>query len=117
MQNRRDKTRYSLRLMVRYDSGEHHGTGLTVDLSSKSARVELDHHLAVGTAVRLFVNWPARLAGKLPLQLRVKGRVIKTDQRGAVVLFESHEFVVATRANDPGQVDRTAQKVSPQPAV
>jgi hypothetical protein len=93
----RANTRYPLRLFVTYETQRQRGVGMSVDLSSKGARLKLDRVLPVGAHVRVDINWPIKLTPSVPLRLRLDGRVIRTDHQHTAVCFRRHLFITAGR--------------------
>jgi hypothetical protein len=97
MENGRPRS-YPLRLAVHYQTRDGHtGTGVIIDITSRSARMELERCLPILTEMRLWVAWPVKLNNTTPLQLRMNARVISVDDRYTTVLFGSHEFVTVAR--------------------
>lgn len=85
--DRRASYRYSIDLPVQYEIGRgdqaQSGKGRVVNMSSTGLLVESDHPASRGTAIRLRVEWPARLNNSVPLSLHIEGRTVRAD--GAVV--------------------------------
>jgi hypothetical protein len=68
-----------------------------VEISSRSARLELDSRQSLLGEMRLYVAWPVKLNNSIPLHLRVNARVVRTDHQYTVVAFSSYEFVTVGR--------------------
>jgi hypothetical protein len=102
MFNRRARERYPLRLALEYLTrhGER-GTGFIIDISSRSARVELDRPHPILTEMRLNIEWPVKLNNVTALHLRMSARVDKVHQGYSILVFKTYEFVTAGRAHFP----------------
>jgi len=48
----------------------------------------------MGSRIRLSVDWPVALDGKLPLQFIVTGHVVRIAENHFGVLFHHHEFCI-----------------------
>ena len=68
------------------------GTGRTTDLSDEAVRFENDGKLPRGVEVELRIAWPFRLQSVCPLELVVRGPVVRTGTDGAVLKMKSYEF-------------------------
>lgn len=69
-----------------------HGTGRTLDISSRGMLLATEQCLRAGKRVEVSVNWPASLEGGCPLKFVALGRVVRSDERGVAVRVEQHEF-------------------------
>ena len=93
---RRHDRRYALDLQLRYKVTRgkqvlRTGTGRTTDISSRGVAFVTDQPLPLRNTAELWVDWPRTLNG-CPLRLIVRGRVVRSDQRGAAVRILRHEF-------------------------
>jgi hypothetical protein len=70
----------------------YYGSGRTKDLSEDGVRFENDHDVPEDTEIELRVSWPVRLQDRCPLELVIRGPVIRVDRRGTVIHIESCEF-------------------------
>ena len=72
------------------------GSGRTIDLSSRGARILTDMHLPAGAKVELCIAWPAVLHDKVALNLFVSGQVIRSGEAGsenyAAIAFHRYLF-------------------------
>ena len=93
---RRLSRRFPLELLVRYRTAGRKryvaGDGLAVNISSGGALVISKHEVRVGTRVKLSIEWPSLLEGRIPLQLVTLSRVVRTAGAGFAVRFERHQF-------------------------
>jgi hypothetical protein len=103
--DRRNKIRYPLELSLRYQAilpNLHYGPferGRTVNFASHSFLVSTDALVPMmGAKVRVRVDWPVALDGKLPLQFIVAGRVARIAGNNFAVVFNRHEFRVMKKA-------------------
>ena len=102
---RRNKIRYPLALSLRYQAilpNLHYGPferGRTVNFASHSFLVSTDKLVPMmGASIRVRVDWPVALDGKLPLQFIVTGRVARIAGNNFAVVFNRHEFRVVKKA-------------------
>jgi len=70
----------------------HVGEGKTLNISSAGALFTTQTALPEKQLVELAVSWPARLNGLLPLNLVIRGRVIRSHQTQAAVRIEQYDF-------------------------
>ena len=94
--DRRANRRYAFEMPLRflYQSGDLRrlGCGDTVDLSRKGIRFVSDDPPPHDTDVELRIEWPFLLQNVCPLELRVWGRVLRSDGQGTVVRMSKYEF-------------------------
>jgi hypothetical protein len=62
------------------------------DISSGGVRFTSSELLAPGTKVELSIDWPVLLDGACRLQLKGRGRVLRSDEHGIAIKIERHEF-------------------------
>jgi hypothetical protein len=103
--DRRTNQRYAFEMPLRflYRSGESRclGRGQTVDLSRKGIRFVSDDPPPCDTDIELRVEWPFLLQDICPLELRVWGRVERSDDEGTVIRMNKYEFhTVGARSFD-----------------
>jgi hypothetical protein len=96
MSDRRKEWRYALGLPLDYRtvSGQT-GVGVAIDMTSRTARVQLDRVHPISTALRLYVAWPVKLNNVTPLRLRLDAQIMEVDGARAVVTFRKYEFLTA----------------------
>ena len=101
---RRSKTRFPIALQIRYrtfGTPEFSGSGKTVNLSSQGIFIAAkgQHELSVGAGVEILADWPVLLDGTTPLQLKVLGRVVRSDTSGFAVSFtnKNTEFQITKK--------------------
>lgn len=94
--DRRASYRYSFDLPVQYDIGRgdqaQSGKGRVVNMSSTGLLVESDRAASCGTAIRLQVEWPARLNNSVPLSLHIEGRTVRAHGSLVAVRILKSEF-------------------------
>jgi hypothetical protein len=94
--DRRADRRYAfempLRFFYRSGSSQYEGRGHSKDLCGKGVRFASDDPPPRDTAVELRIEWPFLLQGVCPLELRVWGRTLRSDDRGTVVRMNRYEF-------------------------
>jgi len=94
--DRRADRRYAFELPLHFlcQSGgaPYSGSGQTKDLGRKGICFVSDNPPPQDTDVELRIEWPFLLQGVCPLELRVWGRVLRSDGEGAVVRMTKHEF-------------------------
>ncbi len=98
---RRAKSRYPLKLNVRYQTlgmaGPVAGTGETTNVSSSGVFVTSSTSIREGTRVRVVIEWPSLLNGTTPLQLITIGTVVWCRDSGFAIAFEGYQFRTAGR--------------------
>jgi hypothetical protein len=104
--DRRADQRYACEMPLRffYPSGgsQHAGGGYTKDLGRKGIRFVSDDPPPKDTDLELRIEWPFLLQNVCPLELRVWGRVLRSDVRGTVVRLSRYEFhTCGARSFDP----------------
>src|SRR5262245_41169985 len=97
--DRREAARYPLQMRLRYQvtEGTHpvwRGTGMTVDISRAGIRFRTGRDLPVFAHLEVAIEWPVRFGGMYPIELRVTGTVVRSDDDGVVVVMSSREFQV-----------------------
>ena len=84
-------------LPVRYQSlGKTRvaGTGTTVAIGRRLAVFVARHPLVAGSEVELFIDWPAKLMERTPLQVYVRGTVRGSEGRFTHVAVKSYVFKI-----------------------
>jgi hypothetical protein len=113
---RRSKVRYPIRLSVRYRGlgrmGGVVGVGQTLDLSSSGILVESPHQqeVSVGSRLEVGVEWPVMLDGTSPLQVVVRGRVVRSGMFRFAVSFQGYQF--RTMKRPMGTLSRTQRPLT-----
>ena len=84
----------SLELRFSYRSGNiiYIGTGRTKNLTDTTVCIETDQDVCSGTDVELRITWPARLQSVCPLELVVRGPLVKQSGGVSILHMESYEF-------------------------
>jgi hypothetical protein len=80
---------------VRYrllEEPRHDGFGTALNASSTGIAFECDRPLPVDARIELSVNWPVPFAGASPLQLELKGRVVRCEGTRVACAIERFEF-------------------------
>jgi len=108
MEDRRAQSRYPVKLELRCKPVGSEATwlGKTADMSSNGVRFSIGRELAIGVTVELRVKWPTTLSETSPLELVLKGRVIRCDGNGMVI--QTHHYAFGTRKM------RTIQESKPE---
>jgi hypothetical protein len=102
--DRRKSRRYPIALKLRYViKSAKPGNGEVSDISSGGVRFFADRPLPVGKVIEINVPWPFLLEGRCRLQLRMRGRVVRSNAKGTAVKIHTHEFrtVGSHPAEDP----------------
>ena len=90
-----------LRFWCQMAGAQYTGTGRTKDLSRKGACFVADNPPPQATEVELCIEWPFLLQDVCPLELRLWGRVLRSDELGTVVRMSRYEFrTFGTRSFD-----------------
>lgn len=95
--NRRLHQRYPIELDLRYKLIHGRqvlnvGVGKTHDISTKGVFFSADQALPSGLDVELSMDWPLRLGGLCPLQLKIAGKVLRSGELGTAVQITHYEF-------------------------
>jgi hypothetical protein len=106
--DRRSNRRYSFEMPLRflYRRGESRclGSGRTKDLGRKGIRFVSDDPPPQNAEVELRIDWPFLLQNVCPLELRVWGRVLRSDGQGTVIRMSRYEFrTYGERSFDHGE--------------
>src|SRR4051812_29529994 len=87
--DRRSDCRYELQLELRFCYESHSvtciGSGYTIDLSHGGIRFWTDAPPPVEQPVELHIKWPFLLQGVCPLELLVRGTVLRSEIRASIV--------------------------------
>ena len=112
---RRSHWRYDVGLNLRYRvlgrRFRQQGTGRTCNMSKGGICFRADQSLPEGRRVELSIDWPVRLDGLCPLQLRITGTVVRTSEMSTVIKTTRYEFCpragasVALRQGADGSID------------
>jgi hypothetical protein len=101
--DRRVDKRYEIQLDVRWKLVRRQrvlesGAGYTVDLSSGGILFEAGRQLPAGFRVELAVSWPIMLRSVSPLQLVVRGKIMRSQDGRTAIRMQQHEFRTAGQA-------------------
>jgi hypothetical protein len=78
------------------------GLGRTVNLSAGGVLFESDQVLDAGMRIELVIAWPVRLNDALNLNLRVSGRVARSNGNAHAMRIREHEFCLRGRYRPAG---------------
>jgi hypothetical protein len=70
------------------------GTGLAVAMGRRMAIFIAQNPLVAGSQVELFIDWPAKLSERTPLQVYVRGTVRWSEGRCTFVAVKSYTFKI-----------------------
>jgi hypothetical protein len=105
--DRRKHIRFPMVLKLLYSLGTGEwAEGTLINISSRGILFQGCGKLPVGKRLEISVKWPFLLEGDTPLQLRVRGRVVRSDSRETAVMTLAHEFRTVAR-----------KRAAPKPAV
>jgi hypothetical protein len=107
--DRRSHQRYPVELDLRYKLSYgrqtlNRGLGKTRDISTKGVFFRADQPLPKGRDVELSMDWPVRLGGLCPLQLKIAGKVVRSGASGTAVRIKNYEL--RTRGIRPLSAER-----------
>lgn len=96
--DRRSDRRYDLRLPMRYKllRGRrvlHEGTGYTSNVGRGGIAFTAGRFLPSGLAIEISIQWPVLLRGHESIELRVGGRIARSDGEDAAVRANWFDFV------------------------
>ena len=97
---RRLHQRYTISLNVEYKQLDRRrvqcqGFCGTIDISSRGVLLDLEHTRPSLRSIELSIRWPFLLGGSIPLQLKVRGHIVRNDGNNIAVEFHQHEFCTA----------------------
>lgn len=100
--DRRFSRRYPISVDLEYKAAGNDGMiiegfGRTLNLSASGVLFEADQPLRPGMRIELSIAWPALLNGSLALNLRVCGRVARSDGNTYAIRIREHEFCLRGR--------------------
>jgi hypothetical protein len=117
--DRRADRRYPILLDLRWrlmhrkrvlDTGE----GSTLDLSSGGVRFESSRTLPLGLNLELAISWPVLLHNAAPMQLMVRGRIVRSEGGRIAIRMIQHEFrTVGTSGNHCGASSKAVPPHTP----
>jgi hypothetical protein len=96
--DRRNRRRYPivLPLFYRILSGRT-GMGQVTDISSSGLYFRSDGVFAAGELIELSIAWPVRSGSNEPLDLFLRGIVVRSDGLGAAVSITKYDFRLANQ--------------------
>lgn len=102
--DRRASTRFPLRLAISYRASNPVACSCatpikTVNISSNGLLFEDNGSLQPGQHVQVSIEWPALLDRRVPLNLILEGRIVRTATGYAAMRVHRHEF--KTRGSAP----------------
>jgi len=71
------------------------GTGKTTNISSTGILFRTEHELEPDTNIEASISWPVRLHQTVPLKLRVRGRVVRSESGTVGVEIQKYDFHTA----------------------
>ena len=72
------------------------GNGWTVDIGSSEVTFETEQPFPDGATIELSIHWPVLLDGICPMQLLLRGRVVRVE--GSLATCEVQKYEFRTRA-------------------
>ncbi len=109
---RRTAARYPIRLSVSYRLIQRNlvvddGPARTANISSNGMLILADRTFPLGALLELLVEWPYLRDGVQPIQLRLTGRVVRSDTQGTAVRALSHDsYVFSPKRTSVGEPSR-----------
>ena len=98
---RRSKIRFPLELRVSYRTlgrgSSCDGTGWVVNMSRGGILVFAPHEIGLGARMKLSIEWPSLLYGRVPLRFVTVGKVVRCDPSSFAVTLVRYEFRTAKR--------------------
>ena len=73
------------------------GAGKTENISSSGILFRTEQALEPDLNIEASIAWPVRLQSEVPLKLRVRGRVVRTEPGAAVLAIQQYTFHTAAR--------------------
>ena len=101
-----------LRFSFRQGNSVYYGSGRTKDLGNDRIRFEADQVVPRHSEIELRISWPVRLQDVCPLELVVRGNILRSDRHGCVVSVNNCEFqTCGDRSFDQGPAEEKACSV------
>ena len=102
LSDRRAKSRFQIRRELRYrvlHEGRvvEAGTGSTVDIGSGGVAFRCDRMFSAGEQVELSISWPVLLEESCRMQLRVLGKVLRSEGERSICTVDKYEFRTQAR--------------------
>ena len=96
--NRRVQHRFAILLKLHYTvtSGER-GYGELANIGSAGLLFRCDGRFADGEVIDIALRWPYLLNGHCPLQLCIRGRVLRSSHDGTALAITKYEFRTARK--------------------
>ena len=91
--NRRKHRRLAMELKLRYtlESGET-GTGEVLNMSTSGMLFRCGVMLPIGELIQAGLTWPFPLESGQPLELQVRGMILRSDLAGTAVSISKYQF-------------------------
>ena len=90
--DRRSQRRFPISVRLRYNILGVEGEGRTLNISSSGALIQVAQRLPTGRRIQLLIEWPAKLEDRIPLQLVVKGTILRSTVEMTAVAISNYEF-------------------------
>jgi hypothetical protein len=90
--DRRSQRRFPISVPLRYIVSGVEGEGWTLDISSNGAKILVPQKVPTGRGIRLFIDWPVKLDDRIPLQLVVKGTILRSTTVATAIAICTYEF-------------------------
>jgi hypothetical protein len=95
--DRRSDRRYQIGLRLTFsarrpDGSMLRGAGWTRNLSGSGILFETDAGLNRGQVISLWIEWPRKLQDRCPLELAVKGRIVRCESNEFAVAMDHYEL-------------------------
>ena len=78
------------------------GTGCTLNLSSTGILFDAGCALATGLNLVVSIAWPVLLNNEAPMQLSVKGCIVRCSENHVALRMDQHEFRTVRLIRIPG---------------
>jgi len=109
MNDRRVHRRYPLRLPVRYSVSEPYppalsGVDFTQNLSSGGVALTSDAPLHIDRIINIWVSWSVKAVEFSNLELRMTGRVVRSNRTEIAIQVKRHDFVRVGRQRSEGDI-------------
>lgn len=100
--DRRAKTRYPIECDLEYRifrgrADISMGSGQSINISSEGLLFHTSEVLAQGCGIELTLKWPVTLDDRIPLTLRLRGNIVRSDGDRVAAQISSHEFRLGRR--------------------
>jgi PilZ domain-containing protein len=99
---RRQSQRFPISVPAEYILDDAKQSTTTANISRSGVFIHAKEKLPVGRSVRLAIDWPVALDGRCQLRLVVFGHIVRSQNNGAAICIQRHEFRLQSTSSPTG---------------